>query len=160
METMHMGYVHNPNCKDYFFPIEWIILDQDDEKALVYAEKAISWTPFSIDGSPVTWEESYLRKWLNTEFYKDAFSDEERSRILKVKEDKLFIFNLTEFERYVPENNRPDKNFSWIGSYGETANMIMVVSPDGDILKKGFPNDCRVVGARPAMWIQKKKEQD
>jgi len=68
----------------------------------------------------VTWETCTLRKWLNGDFYNDAFTEEEKKRILLTEvrnednpryktpggndtEDRVFLLSLGEAERYLPK---------------------------------------------------------
>ena len=61
--------------------IEWIILEIKHGNALVISKYAIDARPFHTDHKDITWAQSSLRGWLNTEFLETAFTAEERSRI-------------------------------------------------------------------------------
>ncbi len=61
----------------------------------------------------VNWETSYLRQWLNNDFYYGAFSETEQAKIINTKletsdpketfqtEDKVFVLSASEFEQYL-----------------------------------------------------------
>ncbi|MBE5876737.1 MAG: hypothetical protein E7290_07595 [Lachnospiraceae bacterium] len=62
-------------------PIEWIVLEEKDGKVLVMSKQALAYLPYATAGTAPLWEDSYVRMWLNQEFYSVAFTDEERDRI-------------------------------------------------------------------------------
>lgn len=67
-------------------PIEWIVLDMnDDGDALVISKYILDMLPYNQDASAVTWEECWLREWLNNEFYSTSFNKEEQNKILTTK---------------------------------------------------------------------------
>lgn len=65
--------------------VEWIILEKQGNKALVLAKKAVDCKPYNNEREDITWENCSLRKWLNEDFLKSAFTKEERKRIVKTK---------------------------------------------------------------------------
>ena len=66
-------------------PIEWIILDKRDDGSLVLMSKyALDSKPYNTEDTGVTWETCTLRKWLNEDFYKAAFSAQEQAKIVPV----------------------------------------------------------------------------
>lgn len=98
-------------------PIRWEVLDIVDEKALVVSLGALDCQPYHLEAGGVTWETSYIRKWLNSTFIETAFSDEENNRIPTVvvlaeknpdydtdtgnsTEDKVFLLSIQEVDKY------------------------------------------------------------
>lgn len=65
--------------------IEWEILDENDESILLISRYILDKQKFNDNRSGVTWENCSLRKWLNNDFYEQAFSDDEKKRILETK---------------------------------------------------------------------------
>ena len=63
-------------------PIEWIVLDVQDEKALLLSRYGLDAKPYNKEYTDITWEKCSLRTWLNDEFMKSAFTPKERSAIL------------------------------------------------------------------------------
>ena len=63
--------------------ISWIVIDTDGDKALLLSEKMIEGKPYDDTKKDVTWETCSLRKWLNEDFYGQAFTSEEKQMILK-----------------------------------------------------------------------------
>lgn len=63
-------------------PIEWIVLDRKDGKALLISLKCIDSYCYDNSGRDVViWEDSALRQWLNGSFIDNAFSYSERQYI-------------------------------------------------------------------------------
>ena len=79
-------YEQDNNTKNGTETIEWIVLKRDRDKALLISKYALDCLPFQNvrgDGkSASTWANSYLRKWLNNEFYNTSFSAQEKKEIL------------------------------------------------------------------------------
>ena len=79
------GHVCNYEQGNGQVPIEWIVLDRQEERALLLSKCALDAKPFhEVEDRTVTWAECTLRAWLNGDFYNSAFSDEERARIVQV----------------------------------------------------------------------------
>lgn len=72
-------YEQNNVTDDGKEDIEWIVLSQDDEKAVLLSKYALDRQPYNDKDAEVSWKESSLRKWLNKEFIEEAFSEEERT---------------------------------------------------------------------------------
>ena len=124
-------------------PLDWRVLSIDEHKCLLLSNKVLDSRIYGcgensniqqlFKSSPVeamqlmntatqnaTWEDSNLRKWLNTEFYNTAFSDEEK-RIIAMTEvatpnnpqfgtkgglvttDKIFLLSVQEVLHYLPD---------------------------------------------------------
>ena len=64
-------------------PIRWIVLDTDGSKSLLISEAALDKKPYNNVEGNVTWETCSLRAWLNSDFLNTAFSDEEKTHILR-----------------------------------------------------------------------------
>lgn len=63
-------------------PIEWIVMEKDEDGNLLLASKYIlDNRVFSDDPDSPAWVDSSLRKWLNSTFYNAAFSKEEQKVI-------------------------------------------------------------------------------
>lgn len=67
-------------------PLEWIVLDRNNQKALLLSKYVIDckkmFPKYEKGSDQNFWSESDLRKWLNNDFYELAFSDEERKKIV------------------------------------------------------------------------------
>ncbi len=124
--------------------IERIVLDIEDDMALLISRYGIDCQPYNTIDQPITWGECTLREWLNNEFLMNAFNKDEQdmiamSHVLAKRnseypeiepgedtEDKVFLLNVEEAARYFPNNEvrqcKPTeyavKNNASIGSAG------------------------------------------
>lgn len=84
--------------------IEWLVLSKENNKILLLSKYALDYQQYHSEKKDITWEGCSLRKWLNGEFLKGGFSEEERNLILK---SKVFaISNPT--SKVEPGNNTKD----------------------------------------------------
>lgn len=65
-------------------PIEWVVLAHQDGRTLLLSRYGLDGMWYNADSVEVTWEESSLRRWLNTDFYNTAFDDTEKDLIVQV----------------------------------------------------------------------------
>ena len=96
-------------------PIEWIVVKREGNKALLLSKYVLDAKPYNKEVKDVTWETSDIRKWLNNEFYRDAFSNAEKEKIqttlIKTEDnpkfgtrggndtkDKVFLLSIKEAE--------------------------------------------------------------
>lgn len=66
-------------------PIEWIVLEKKDNKILVLSKYVLDSKEFQesfFNDQNVTWKDSDIRQWLNNDFYKEAFTAQESTKIL------------------------------------------------------------------------------
>ena len=105
---------NNGNAKE---PIEWLVLEVSGNEAFLVSRYGLDCKQYHHQRTSITWEDSDLRKWLNHEFLKEAFTEEEQQRI-KLSElandgnrkyytcggnntqDRVFCLSLAEAERY------------------------------------------------------------
>lgn len=102
-------------------PIEWIVLEENGDTALLISKYALDCKPYNSENIDTTWQTSAIRKWLNTEFINQAFSDTERKKIQKTAvtvsdnsvykinggnatEDEIFLLSIEEAEKYFPSD--------------------------------------------------------
>lgn len=72
--------MYNIGDKITFGSYDWRILDIKNGKALIITEYIIGQKPYNDFKGAVTWADSYIRRYLNGEFY-ESFTLEEQSRI-------------------------------------------------------------------------------
>ena len=80
--------------------IEWIVLDVQGGKALLFSKYGLDAKPFhegEFTSKSVTWETCTLRKWLNSDFINIAFSEEEKAAIVPTKVDNSAKQGYTEW---------------------------------------------------------------
>ena len=63
-------------------PIEWIVLDVQDGKALLLSRYGLDAKPYHEENQDITWKTCTLRNWLNSDFLNAAFSETEQRGIL------------------------------------------------------------------------------
>ena len=107
-------------------PIEWIVLDKKDGKALLISKYGLDSKRYNTTWTSVTWENCTLRTWLNNDFVKNAFSEDEQSAILITEVDNSSGQGYDEWDAS-GGNNTQDRIF--LLSYAE-ANKYLNVTPD------------------------------
>ncbi len=63
-------------------PIEWIVLDVQDDRVLLISRYGLDCVSYCSRQETVAWESSRVRSWLNSEFLNAAFTGDEQSHIL------------------------------------------------------------------------------
>ena len=110
--TYEQGY-NTSGRKD---PIEWTVLDVQDNRSLLISRYSLDCKPFHDTEAEVTWETSSLRSWLNNTFLIDAFSSEEQRLILKTHVDDSLELGL---RHSVAGNDTEDLIFLLSGAEAE-----------------------------------------
>ena len=153
--------------------IEWQILDVQGSRKVLIAKHFVDLRPYNTESKAVTWETCTLRKWLNNEFYNNAFSDFEKGMITETlvkadpnpeektspgrdTKDKVFLLSIKEAEQYFKtdaDRKCDGKFYWWLRSPGRYAHNAANVKSDGSIFAFGglVSNDYYAV--RPALWI-------
>ncbi|MBR6040383.1 MAG: TIR domain-containing protein [Clostridia bacterium] len=119
------SYEQDNNTSNGKEDIEWLVLAKEGDRVLVISRHALDcqWYHNSMVDE-ITWETCSLRKWLNNEFLKAAFSADEQDKILKEKVtadkndsifreipvgndtyDKLFLLSVVELSRFFPSES-------------------------------------------------------
>ena len=161
------NYEQDGNDNNGKEPIEWIVINIQDEKALLLSKDVLSATPYNKDNQPTTWEMCTLRSWLNEEFYNDAFSSKEKKAILLSKvsngieeqyplkmdfgkdtKDRVFLLSYREVRDYMKTDYlRCCKASDALSAYGKMNNWY-TRSPGEDT------KQVRVVSANDgAIWL-------
>ena len=165
-------------------PIEWIIISQDkhNDTALIMSKYVLEARHYHNKYANITWEKSYLRKWLNNDFLNKAFSEEEKSRIMESHRDKVYVLSIEEAEDVeygIPLEAYPtpcaDKQLGmkgvswyWLRTPGENYKRAAFVKEDGKIDVKGEAVadsekdeiDDTALGVRPVLKIRLKRYLD
>lgn len=151
-ESHNHAYVNWKEHKNDIFyfkssPIEWRILEEEEDRLLVLSEYSIECKQFHEKEEPVTWEQSSLRKWLNGDFFENAFHVRERECILEseiinewnpitfvqgsdMTKDRIFLLSFRDvmntkygFESYIASSDtRESKNTDWAKIMGALTN--------------------------------------
>ncbi|MCR5311458.1 MAG: DUF6273 domain-containing protein [Lachnospiraceae bacterium] len=84
LPTLMLGsYEQDGNPDNGAEPIEWIVLFNDGTKSLVVSRYVLDCVPFNKGFGESDWENSSVRKFLNNDFYNNAFTPEEQGKILE-----------------------------------------------------------------------------
>lgn len=101
-------------------PIQWRILDINEEEALLISLYALDCVQFNRTRDSNIWASSYVREWLNGTFYQTAFSAREKQVIVKKTirntinpyypdisagpdtQDNVFLLSVDEALKYLP----------------------------------------------------------
>ncbi len=115
-------YEQDNNSSNGKEAIEWIVLDEQDDKVLLLSTYVLDCQCFLDETeTSYTWDDSFLRKWLNKEFLSQAFKKEEQKSIVlsqlaapdnkaygtdggTATEDKVFLLSMEEAEAYFPKD--------------------------------------------------------
>ena len=118
-DTYYFGYYEQDNnISNGKEEIEWQVLDKLDNQILFISKYAIDCQKFNTEsGKKVTWENCSLRKWLNSTFINNAFTEAEQSMINETyviaeknpdyntdagndTMDKIFLLGINEVDEY------------------------------------------------------------
>ena len=105
-------------------PIEWIVLKEEDFGTLVISKDLLFTCCFNRNRSDGNiWESSYLRTYCNDVFYKDAFSEVEKRKIVNVAlfdpsvtKDNVFLLSAKEAGSLMTQSERAKDKFQWTRS--------------------------------------------
>ena len=113
-------------------PIEWMVLDVKDGKALLLSKYGLDAKAYNRRWhEDVTWENCSLRKWLNNEFLKKAFSSQARSVIVITDVDN------SANQGYVTKAfyGKDTKDQVFLLSYAEANKYLNITYDDSDNMK-------------------------
>ena len=96
-------------------PIEWIILTQFGNHALLLSRDCLDAQYFNDDFGSAPWESCSLRSWLNDAFLKAAFTEEEQARIF----DTTNANTMADGYPGLPANGNPTTDRVFLLSYKE-----------------------------------------
>ena len=160
-------------------PIEWQVLSKESNKMLVVSCYGLEAKRF--DRGSNNWANSGIRKWLNGEFYNQAFTDQEKKSIESSNlsdvetTDNVFLLSIEEVEKYFSDNELrlckateyAKNNGAWVAdsSYINSgcgfwwlrsprpnySDAVYYVDRDGDIRLSSVISVRHLV--RPALWI-------
>ena len=160
----------------------WRVLDIQEGKVLLLSEDILEYRAFHDKWGIVTWETASIRKYLNSDFMDNAFSDKERFIISTTRvvahenpmcntdpgrdtRDKVFLLSAVEVEKYFPINldrkcfhcmtskkNNARASWWWLRSPGFNEANAASVWEDGTFAYS-YVRDVRG-GIRPALWVE------
>jgi hypothetical protein len=163
--------------------IEWEVLAKENGKALLISKYALDCKPYNQNNCKITWEECTLRKWINSDFINNAFSEEEQQIIALTKndtngsrttEDKVFLLSIEEANKYLTRETRKctptpyaklhnawssGDNFCywWLRSPSDIQGNAAIVYYGGGVRNIGFSVLNAYGAVRVAMWVDSSK---
>lgn len=166
-------------------PIEWLVLKEEGLATLVISRYPLLSHKFNENtNNGNRWDSSSLRKYLNNEFYKQAFNEEEKKKIVNAylsssngTKDNVFVLSKEEADALMKVEEFKYSNTWCSGVSGGCVNCYKVVLSNNNStccwLRTGNSNDsvwrmgpdtsyseCSVTNdfsVRPSVWI---KEQE
>lgn len=147
-------------------PIEWLVLKEEGFATLVISKDTIGKYHFDGDSSNSSWAHSWLRTFLNNDFYEKAFTAEEKKKIVNAKltdvgnaKDNVFLLSENEVRTLLTDEN-DDYTKRHLGDceyccWTRTQEDNCVINGYFDCWCSYSPNNDFKI--RPAMWI---KEQE
>ena len=162
--------------------IEWKVLAKEKGKLLLISEYALDCKPYNEEYEDVTWETSSIRRWLNGEFMRIAFTGAEQELIAEITvensnnseygtkggedtNDKIFLLSVDEAEKYFASDEARDcaltayaiangaSGFWWLRSPGHGQDSAARVGSDGGVVTSGYNVDFGSFAVRPALWV-------
>ena len=113
-------------------PIQWIVLDKIDGQLLLLSASCLKGMAYNTAAfTPVTWETSSLRAWLNEDFFSSAFTEEEKALILTVS------------------NENPDHTIVETPGGRDTRDRVFVLCERDTVIYLNDPVDQEAVGKAP-----------
>lgn len=110
-------------------PIQWIVLDKIDGQLLLLSSSCLKGMAYNTAAfTPVTWETSSLRAWLNEDFFSSAFTVEEKALILTVS------------------NENPDHSIVETPGGRDTRDRVFVLCERDTVIYLNDPADQEAVG--------------
>lgn len=100
-------------------PIKWTILDEANFKTLILSDILLDSQNYDIENN--NYQESTIRKWLNSKFYATAFNDIQKQMIIPSKVDNSVSSTGSDTNPYVCQNTQ-EKVF--LMSYKEMGNYF------------------------------------
>ncbi len=150
-------------------PIQWRVLEVQDDRALLISDRALDARPYDLYRVDAAWDQCTLRAWLNTALLNEAFTPDQQKAILVTTldnggecpptQDKLFLLNYSEaarclsseelIARYTRYASRKDglssSGFSWTRKSNRMINMMGTECSDLFQISNN--------AVRPAMWV-------
>lgn len=152
--------------------LEWKVLDAKGRERLLFLTTGIPAVKYDDQRENTFWRDCSLRRWLNGQFLKDAFTLKEQMSIIftnlknhpnyawgtdsgPATKDKIFVFSQDEANAYFKtDEERAIGEWWWLRTLGHCRLAAETVYIDGSIYDIGINIVDEGVCARPAMWIR------
>lgn len=96
--------------------IEWCIIDKNDKSALLLSKYILDCKKYNDEYKDnMSWKDSSIRKWLNNNFFNDAFGSEDKLLIVEVNNSN---------------NNCNEYSYNLNHNFENTKDRVFLLSPD------------------------------
>ncbi len=114
-------------------PIQWIVLDKMDGQMLLMSVSCLKGMAYNTAAfTPVTWETSSLRAWLNEDFLSSTFTEDEKAMIPTVLNENL------------------DHSIVKTAGGRDTRDRVFVLCERDTVIYLNDPTDREAIGKAPA----------
>ena len=166
-----------PGDEVSFGSYQWGVLENDETTMLLvlyHAEKEadLRGRPYNEQFTDITWEDSTLREWLNSEFFSQAFSDEESDSILTETcensdnptfgtpgglntSDRVFLTSRADIEKYQDVFKTIRMNI-WLRDPGHAGDTAMFMASNTRAMEYGYAVDSTDMYCVPMIRISLK----
>ncbi len=169
-------YEQDNNTQNGEEEIAWVVLSKENSKMFLVSYYALDAQEYNKSSKQAFWENCSLRSWLNSNFYKTAFTDVEQSIIQlstiktnnKKTEDRVFLLSKEEVLKYFDSQdsrkckptNYTQLDFAyngygycwwWLRDSDSESEFIPGVSYTGEF--DTYIISAKTGAVRPAMWI-------
>lgn len=155
-----------------FGPFNWIILNKTQSSALLIKKTGLQGLMYHTNFEDITWENSSIRKYLNTEFLKTTFTKEEQKNIKETNVvnnkstiydteggsdtlDYIFLLSTEEALQY-EEIIDVFKSSSWLRSPGYSQSSAAFLKEKGIVMDYGYMVSSDAFTTHPVIWFNTK----
>ena len=163
-DEVSVGDVIKMGC--YPDEIKWIVLDKNDDKALLLSLDCIEQYLFKDDALK---DDERIHKWMNGPFFSSSFTPSEKESIILTDKDHFFLFDEKELQKYFPTSDSRkayateyafrNKRYHSITNFywwlKPLADKRRAVRDSGSIIGEFNSCDMKYTGLiRPACWVK------
>lgn len=136
-------------------PMKWAVLYENDFDMLVVSEISLGRKQYSAAGNS-NWASSAIRSYLNNNFYKNNFTDDEKKRIINIylndscTKDNVFLISKSESDSYLSSDEVHKRGY-WCTRTPYDSTQIRRYNGDS----WGYNGVKAEYETYPAMWIKK-----
>lgn len=151
-----------------FGEYKWLMAEKEADKVLLVKSEPINGYAYHETNENVTWAESTLRYYLNSDFMDETFCQQMKEKILETNivvpdneqyktkggrktTDKLFLLNDKQAQEYKEILDNYTRDW-WLINPGNSQNTAQYVSY-GEVMNYGYEASNKNIYMRPALWV-------
>lgn len=97
--------------KNLINPIDWLVVEKRNDGYILVSEYILDCYNFNDENKPITFDDSTLKVWLNTEFLNLAFNIDEAKKLTTISDDyKVGILSKKMAEKYFGKDGKDGTN--------------------------------------------------